>query len=132
MVDGSVLNLGVWYARSNIIVFTSKGLRVERRFRYFWKSANHNESDRLRRLGYPQTDVFLITFSLVNSWSFENARAKWIPEVKEVCPNTPFILVGTKKDLRNDPETISRLAERGTSPITYEQVRTFFFAYKMN
>ncbi|OQR69056.1 ras-related protein Rac1-like, partial [Tropilaelaps mercedesae] len=48
--------------------------------------------DRLRPLSYPQTDVFLICFSLVNPASFENVRAKWFPEVSHHCPNTPIIL----------------------------------------
>lgn len=31
----------------------------------------------------------------------------------------PIILVGTKLDLREDPQTIQRLRERRFSPITY-------------
>ena len=37
------------------------------------------------------------------------------------CPNTPIILVGTKLDLREDKETIEKLKERKTAPITYPQ-----------
>ena len=61
---------------------------------------------RLRPLSYPQTDVFLICFSLVSPASFENVRAKWFPEVSHHCPNTPVILVGTKLDLRDDPVSL--------------------------
>ncbi len=32
--------------------------------------------DRLRPLSYPQTDVFLICFSLVSQPSYENVRSK--------------------------------------------------------
>ena len=32
-----------------------------------------------------------------------------------------LILVGTKADLREDRETIERLAEKGLAPISYEQ-----------
>ena len=77
--------------------------------------------DRLRPLSYPQTDVFLVCFSIVNPSSFENVRAKWYPEVSHHCPNTPIILVGTKVDLRDDPATREKLAGKKQSPITYEQ-----------
>ncbi|CAB1313168.1 unnamed protein product [Coregonus sp. 'balchen'] len=70
--------------------------------------------------GSPQ-DVFLICFSLVSPASFENVRAKWYPEVRHHCPNTPIILVGTKLDLRDDKDTMERLRDKKLSPITYPQ-----------
>ncbi|KAL1263808.1 hypothetical protein QQF64_004163 [Cirrhinus molitorella] len=70
---------------------------------------------------YIPTDVFLICFSLVSPASFENVRAKWYPEVRHHCPNTPIILVGTKLDLRDDKDTIERLRDKKLSPITYPQ-----------
>lgn len=79
--------------------------------------------DRLRPLSYPQTDVFLICFSLVNPASFENVRAKWYPEVRHHCPSTPIILVGTKLDLRDDKNTIEKLRDKKLQPITYPQVQ---------
>lgn len=77
--------------------------------------------DRLRPLSYPETDVFLICFSLVDPDSFENVRAQWYPEVHHYCPNTLIILVGTKLDLRDHQWTIERLKERKLAPITYTQ-----------
>uniref|UniRef100_A0A2I3GQQ7 Ras-related C3 botulinum toxin substrate 1 n=1 Tax=Nomascus leucogenys TaxID=61853 RepID=A0A2I3GQQ7_NOMLE len=68
--------------------------------------------DRLRPLSYLQADVFLICFSLVSPASFENVRAKWYPEVRHHCPNTPIILVGTKLDLRDDKDKIEKLKEK--------------------
>uniref|UniRef100_A0A8C6B569 Ras-related C3 botulinum toxin substrate 1 n=1 Tax=Monodon monoceros TaxID=40151 RepID=A0A8C6B569_MONMO len=53
--------------------------------------------------------------------SFENVRAKWYPEVRHHCPNTPIILVGTKLDLRDDKDTIKKLKEKELTPITYLQ-----------
>jgi len=65
-----------------------------------WDTAGQEDYDRLRPLSYPQTDIFLVTFSVVSSNSFENVKSKWIPELKQHCPNAPFILVGTQADLR--------------------------------
>lgn len=85
-----------------------------------WDTAGQEDYDRLRPLSYPQTDVFLICFSLVSPPSFENVRTKWWPEISHHAPNIPMILVGTKLDLREDPETISKLRERRMAPISYQ------------
>lgn len=75
----------------------------------------------MRPLSYPQTDIFLVCFSVVNSVSLENVPTKWIPEIEHHCPGTPILLVGTKLDLRDDPATIEKLAERKMKPVTYEE-----------
>eukprot|EP01127_Copromyxa_protea_P008034 TRINITY_DN1830_c0_g1_i1.p1 TRINITY_DN1830_c0_g1~~TRINITY_DN1830_c0_g1_i1.p1 ORF type:complete len:122 (-),score=11.96 TRINITY_DN1830_c0_g1_i1:115-480(-) len=66
------------------------------------------------------TDVFLAMYSVVSPVSFENVRNKWMPELKHYCPDVPVILVGTKIDLRNDPDVIERLKERSYIPKTHE------------
>ncbi|KAL7023956.1 hypothetical protein ACKWTF_012848 [Chironomus riparius] len=81
-----------------------------------WDTAGQEDYDRLRPLSYPQTDVFLICFSVASPSSFENVTSKWYPELKHHCPEAPIILVGTKIDLRDDRETLSALAEQGLSP----------------
>ncbi|XP_043912950.1 rho-related GTP-binding protein RhoG-like [Protopterus annectens] len=86
-----------------------------------WDTAGQEEYDRLRTLSYPQTNVFVICFSIGSPSSFANVRHKWHPEVCHHCPNIPILLVGTKKDLRSDPETIKKLKEQGLSPTTYQQ-----------
>lgn len=96
MVDGKPINLGLW------------------------DTAGPEDYDRLRPLSYPQTDVFLVMFSLVNPSSFENIRAKWHPEISHHCPNTPFIMMGNKLDLRDDSSTLQKLAEKKQKPISYE------------
>lgn len=71
--------------------------------------------DRLRPLSYPQTDVFLVCYSVVNPASFDNVRAKWSPEIKHNNPETPVVLVGTKLDLREDKHTIDKLQVRSST-----------------
>ena len=107
MVDGKTISLGLW------------------------DTAGQEDYDRLRPLSYPQTDVFLICFSLVSPPSYENVRTKvrfphfrdcntpalssvsqWHPEISHHAPSTSIVLVGTKLDLREDQATIEKLRER--------------------
>jgi small GTP-binding protein len=97
MVDGKPINLGLW------------------------DTAGQEDYDRLRPLSYPQTDVFLVAFSLISRASFENVKQKWWPELKHHCPGVPTILVGTKLDLRSDQNTVAKLREKNQTPITVEE-----------
>jgi small GTP-binding protein len=65
--------------------------------------------DRMRPLAYPQTDVAILAFSVVNPASFERIKDKWFPEIRHHCPGVPIILLGLKLDLREDKETIEKL-----------------------
>jgi len=96
MVDGKPVNLGLW------------------------DTAGQEDYDRLRPLSYPQTDVFLVCFSIISQASFDNVKTKWYPEITHHAPNVPILLVGTKADLRNDQNMISTLAAKGQSLITPE------------
>lgn len=86
-----------------------------------WDTAGQEEYDRLRALCYPQTDVFLMCFSLVDPPSFENIKQRWWPEIKHHCPDTPYVLVGTKLDLRDDEGVVSELRKKQMSPILTAQ-----------
>ncbi|XP_062311401.1 rho-related GTP-binding protein RhoA-C-like isoform X2 [Osmerus eperlanus] len=79
--------------------------------------------DRLRPLSYPDTDVILMCFSIDSPDSLENIPEKWTPEVKHFCPNVPIILVGNKKDLRNDEHTRRELAKMKQEPVKQEEGR---------
>lgn len=60
----------------------------------------------------PSSPPFQLAFSSASSPSgTENIPEKWTPEVKHFCPNVPIILVGNKKDLRNDEHTRRELAK---------------------
>jgi len=78
-----------------------------------WDTAGQEDYDRLRPLSYPQTDVFVLCFSVISKASFENVKTKWVPEVVHHCPKTPLLLVGTKSDLREDAAIESQLASKG-------------------
>ncbi|KAK9775156.1 putative Ras-related protein ced-10 [Seiridium cardinale] len=86
-----------------------------------WDTAGQEDYDRLRPLSYPQTDVFLICFSIVSPPSFDNVKAKWYPEIDHHAPNVPIILVGTKLDLREDPATMESLRSKRMEPVSYDQ-----------
>ncbi|XP_041919778.1 rho-related GTP-binding protein RhoG-like [Alosa pseudoharengus] len=86
-----------------------------------WDTAGQEEYDRLRTLSYPQTNVFVICFSIASPPSYENVKHKWHPEVTHHCPNTPILLVGTKKDLRNDPEIQKKLKDQNQTTVTLQQ-----------
>lgn len=86
-----------------------------------WDTAGQEDYDRLRPLSYPQTDVFLICFSIVSPPSFDNVKAKWHPEIEHHAPNVPIILVGTKLDLREDKSTADNLRAKKMEPVSYEQ-----------
>uniref|UniRef100_A0A6B2LKC0 Uncharacterized protein n=1 Tax=Arcella intermedia TaxID=1963864 RepID=A0A6B2LKC0_9EUKA len=86
-----------------------------------WDTAGHEEYDKLRPLSYSNTNVFLCTFSIDNPSSFEHVLTKWSPEISHHCPNTPFLLVGTKRDLREDSETLRKLEAKQQAPISWDQ-----------
>lgn len=76
--------------------------------------------DRLRPLSYPQTDVFLVCFSVTSPASFENVKEKWFPEVHHHCPGVPCLIVGTQVDLRDDPAVTDKLARQKQRPVSFD------------
>jgi len=57
MVDKNVVNLGLW------------------------DTAGQDDYDRLRPLAYPQTDAFILVYSVDSKTSLDNVIKKWNPEV---------------------------------------------------
>ena len=84
-------------------------------------TAGQEDFDRLRPLSYPQTNVFLVCFSVVVPASFKNIKEKWVPEILHHCQKTPFLLVGTQVDLREDTNTLDKLGKNKLKPISPEQ-----------
>lgn len=96
MVDGKPVNLGLW------------------------DTAGQEDYDRLRPLSYPQTDVFLVCFSITSPNSFDNVKTRWFPEIQHHAPGVPIVLVGTKGDLRDDESMRTALASRGLEVVSKE------------
>lgn len=46
---------------------------------------------------------------------------QWVPEITHHCQKTPFLLVGTQIDLRDENSTLEKLAKNKQKPITLEQ-----------
>lgn len=63
-----------------------------------WDTAGQDDYDRLRPLSYPDTDVFLMCFSLVNPNSFANIADKWAPEISHHAPGIIIISLSTRSD----------------------------------
>ena len=62
-----------------------------------WSTSGHEDHDRMRHFCYRDTDVIILCFSIDSPNSLENILERWMPEVKDFCPNSPIILVGNKK-----------------------------------
>lgn len=99
------------YAQSIVIDGQNVNLQL-------WDTAGQEDYEKIRPMSYPDTDVFLVCFSLVSPTSLENVENVWVSEITAGAPNAKKILVGLKKDLRDhfDP-SLDPLAK----PITTEQ-----------
>ena len=66
-----------------------------------------------RSVAYNKTDCFMLCIALNNKATGEaETLERWKAEIRNVCPNTPIVLVGTKSDLRGASQ----------SPITSEEL----------
>lgn len=85
-------------------------------------TAGQEDYDRLRPLSYPQTDIFIIIYSIISPSSFSNIKQKWYPEITHHCPGVPYILVANKCDYRDDEYFLKEIKDRkGIEPVTMEQ-----------
>lgn len=47
-----------------------------------------------------------------------DSASQWVEEVVELCPGVPIILVGLKKDLREDPVAIEEMRKKSLRFVT--------------
>ena len=76
---------------------------------------------RLRPIYYIGTSIFLVCFSVTKPASFKHVEEMWVPEIRHHCPDTPFLLVGTKVDLRGDRATLDKLEEKQEKRVSKEE-----------
>ncbi|KAE8361338.1 Rho type ras-related small GTPase [Aspergillus caelatus] len=86
-----------------------------------WDTAGQEDYERLRPLAYLNTHVILIGFAVDAPDSLKNAEQKWAQEAKEQCPGVPIILIGLKKDLRENHSTVQDMVKRSLNFVTPEQ-----------
>lgn len=82
MVDGKPVNLGLWDTAGMVDSHTDSlswlfcWTIIISRANPCCDVPGQEDYDRLRPLSYPQTDVFIIAFSLISATSFENVKTK--------------------------------------------------------
>lgn len=60
--------------------------------------------------------IYIDFYSLICDPAF----LQWVPEISHHCPRTPFLLVGTQVDLRDDSNTLEKLAKNKQRALTCE------------
>lgn len=75
----------------------------------------------LREVFAAHSDIFLVCFSVTDPQTLENVKHNWLDEIRDLTPGAPFILVGTKTDLRENDEIMGALKVRGTEPVSLLQ-----------
>ena len=78
-----------------------------------WDTADRKDCEELRYLAYLNVHVVLIAFNVDKPVSLMNIKQKWLEEAREKCPNVAIILVGLKKDLRENQSAIEEMKKKG-------------------
>ncbi|KAK9533564.1 hypothetical protein VZT92_008675 [Zoarces viviparus] len=86
-------------------------------------TAGQEEFGHLRSLCYAHVDVFVLCFSLVNPFSFDNITSKWIPQIRAGNKTSPILLVGTQSDLCHNVDVLIHLDQRRAKPVCTSQAR---------
>jgi len=77
-----------------------------------WDTAGQEDFATIRPLSYPNTDIFLVFYSVAMRPSFENVKAKWIPELLKNSPGVPFVLIGSQNDLREGKNAVNNVSTK--------------------
>ena len=93
-----------------------------------YDSAGGEDYAPVRSIPYPQMAIFVLCFNVTCPYSLNSLTNKWIPEIRLKAPKTPFLLVGTKTDLRNDKERLERLLQLQGKNVPYTPEEGIEFA----
>ncbi|RYP66760.1 hypothetical protein DL769_005936 [Monosporascus sp. CRB-8-3] len=66
-----------------------------------WDTSGNIKLHQLQLLSYLTWDAVFLCFSLTSQKGFNNAKTKWLDEIRAWCRDAPIILVGLKKDERS-------------------------------
>merc|ERR1712080_673293 len=85
------------------------------------------EFENLRTLTYPDTDLFMVCFSLINRTSFDNVKNVWLNDLNGRAAKVPKFLVGTMKDLKDQKggsikRSAGTTAKNSDAPITKGEI----------
>ncbi|KAE9417388.1 hypothetical protein Angca_009116, partial [Angiostrongylus cantonensis] len=84
-------------------------------------TAGQEDYMHLRCLSYPNTDVFLLCFSLVDPKSLDVCQTIWLPEIRKYAgDNVPVLLVGTKEDLMESTDERKRVSFEAARKAAHE------------
>lgn len=73
---------------------------IDKRETFLTFRDTNSDEMRLRQLCYSAADVFLVMFAVDSPSSFASVINKWVPEVQRIRPGVPFLVMGSKLDLR--------------------------------
>ena len=68
---------------------------------------------------YEEASVFILCYSVISPHSLECLTDKWLPAIQNNSPTTPFILVATKNDLRQEQSIRRRLERMGLDVVQH-------------
>lgn len=57
---------------------------------------------KIRRCAYHKMDLVILCYSADRPSSLAAIKTNWLPELKKIAPEVPYILVGTKTDIREE------------------------------
>jgi small GTP-binding protein len=95
-----------------------------------WDTAVQEDFEIFRPMLYREASVFIVMYSVDRPESLANVCEKWIPEVRQYCPNVPIVLVANKTDLRYSSSALGQLSDDDERPVSTSEGREVAKAIK--